>query len=122
MFDFAAGCAPQTPRRELDLRPPVDVDHLPRTVITLQNNCLVSIVDMATIAALWTASCATLYAQLKDEKTLGAVLAKAEAFLDQPPLLQANLAAVAALSFLLVLKVRSRADWSFGSEREQCDG
>lgn len=61
---------------------------------------------MATLLTLLAASCASLYAQLRDEKTLDAVFTKAEAFRDQPPLMQANAAAVAVLCSALVLKVR----------------
>ena len=60
---------------------------------------------MATLLALLAASCASLYAQLRDEKTLDAVFTKAEAFRDQPLLMQANAAAVAVLCSALVLKV-----------------
>lgn len=63
---------------------------------------------MATLLTLLAASCASLYAQLKDEKTLDAVVGKAEAFRDQPPLMQANAAAVAVLCFALALKVREK--------------
>lgn len=63
---------------------------------------------MATLLTLLAASCASLYAQLKDEKTLDAVVGKAEAFRDQPPLMQANAAAVAVLCFALALKTICR--------------
>ena len=63
---------------------------------------------MATMLTLLAASCASLYAQLGDEKTLEAVLAKAEAFRDQPVLMQANAATVAVLCLVVVLKVRGR--------------
>lgn len=62
-------------------------------------------VAMATIAALLAAGGASLYAQLKDEKTLDAALAKLEAFQDQPRLLQGNVIALGMLSGALLVKV-----------------
>lgn len=59
---------------------------------------------MAALFALWLASCASLYAQLREEHDApGGVL---EAFPDQTPLLQANVITSALLGFLLLLKVR----------------
>lgn len=64
---------------------------------------------MAAVLALWVASCASLYAQLKGEKTLDDILlSRVDGFADQPPLLQLNFVVLAATSFLLLLKVRGR--------------
>lgn len=62
---------------------------------------------MATIITLLAASCVTLHAQMKDEMTLDAFLAKLEAFPEQPARLQANLVAVMILTLLLLIKVGS---------------
>lgn len=78
-----------------------------------------STASMATILTLLAASCASLYTQLEDEKTLHAVLGKAEAFRDQPPLMQTNLVAVAVLCFVLVLKVRAKT--SSHTAASSCD-
>lgn len=65
---------------------------------------------MAAVFTVWVASCASLYAQLKDERTLDTVLTKVDGFADQPPLLQINLLVLAVSSFFLLLKVRGAGE------------
>lgn len=59
---------------------------------------------MDVLASLWFGGAAYLYSQLRGE-SMEALMQKAATFQDQPPLLQINVAAVAVLSVLIVIKV-----------------
>lgn len=62
---------------------------------------------MEVLLSLWAGGSALLYSQLgRDGESIQAMIDKVVAFQDLPPLLQANVAAVALISGLIVLKVR----------------